>query len=105
VQHRLACSRAPCAWQGAELTCFTWERVASASGADQPERRCARRRIFERGLALCGTDFLAHALWDKALNFELAAGAPLRAAALYTRVLGVPLRDLDRYWNRRAAAG
>ena len=57
-------------------------------------------RIFERGLAACGGDYLAHALWDKALQFELAAGQPLRAAAAYARVLALPLRDLDRYWNR-----
>lgn len=67
--------------------------------------RCLRCRIFERGLAACGGDYLAHALWDKALQFELAAGQPLRAAAAYSRVLTLPLRDLDRYWNRWGVVG
>ncbi|KAK9840998.1 hypothetical protein WJX81_004975 [Elliptochloris bilobata] len=75
-----------------------WNHYAAcraAAGASQEEVR----GIFERGLAACGGDYLAHALWDKALQFELAAGQPLRAAAAYTRVLALPLRDLDRYWN------
>ena len=80
----------------------TNEIVCTVKGACGSPWTLGASRIFERGLAQCGGDYLAHALWDKALQFELAAGQPLRAAAAYTRVLALPLRDTDRYWNRRA---
>lgn len=60
----------------------------------------ACHRIFERALAYCGSDYVAHSLWDKYINFEEEQGATLHVAALYTRALGHPLRELPRYWSR-----
>ena len=49
-----------------------------------------------------GTDYLAHGLWDKYLAYELAQGDTLRVASVYQQVLGSPIRELDRYFNRCA---
>ncbi len=53
--------------------------------------------IFERAAAYVGTDYLAHGLWDKYLAYEGEQGNKLHVASLYSRVLGLPVRDLDRY--------
>lgn len=59
------------------------------------------RGLFERGLAYVGMDWLAHPLWDKYLDFEANSGngTPAHVAALYSRVLQMPLRELDKYWT------
>ena len=55
------------------------------------------RSIFERAAAYVGTDWHAHALWDKYIGFEAGLSNHAAVAALYTRLLALPLRDLDRY--------
>jgi pre-mRNA-processing factor 39 len=61
------------------------------------------RRIYERGVAYVGTDYNAHGLWDKYLGYEGYAGSSEHVAALYTRLLACPIKELDRYYHRCAA--
>ena len=60
------------------------------------------RGLFERGLAYVGTDWLSHPLWDAYVDFEQnsGCGSPRHVAEVYTRVLQVPSRELDRYWTK-----
>ncbi|WIA42897.1 hypothetical protein OEZ86_008812 [Tetradesmus obliquus] len=57
----------------------------------------AVRSVLERGLAYVGPDWLSSSLWDKALELEGSAGSPASVAALYARVLGCPIKELDKY--------
>ena len=57
-------------------------------------------RLFERGLAYVGTDYLAHILWDKYIKFEMAQQAFSNVTAVYLRALSCPLKELDRYISR-----
>ena len=57
-------------------------------------------RLFERGLAYVGTDYLAHILWDKYIKFEMAQHAFSNVTAVYLRALSCPLKELDRYFSR-----
>ncbi|GMH37035.1 hypothetical protein BSKO_04908 [Bryopsis sp. KO-2023] len=57
------------------------------------------RRLFEQGLAYVGTDYLSHALWDKYLNFEASQENVLNQSQLYTRILGYPIKELNRYYQ------
>ena len=56
------------------------------------------QRLFERGLAYVGTDWLSHPLWDMYIAFEKEHGTPANVVDLYTRVIQVPLRELKKYW-------
>lgn len=58
------------------------------------------RSIYERAVAYCGSDYIAHTLWDKYLAFEEEVSTPSAVAALYTRILNLPLRELPRYLSR-----
>ena len=62
-------------------------------------------RLYEQGLAYVGSDYLAHGLWDKYVQYETSLGELPRVVALYMRTLAVPLRELelDRYFSRLAA--
>jgi pre-mRNA-processing factor 39 len=53
--------------------------------------------VLERGLAYVCPDWLSNTLWDKAIDFEGAHGSPASVAALYARVLGCPIKELDKY--------
>lgn len=68
---------------------------------DQRQDGESVRGLFERGLAYVGTDWLAHPLWDKYIDFEALSGygTPAHVAQLYTRVLQVPLKQLPKYWT------
>ncbi|XP_024366580.1 pre-mRNA-processing factor 39-1 isoform X4 [Physcomitrium patens] len=57
----------------------------------------AIRGLFERGISFVGTDYLSHLLWDKYLEFEHMRSEWSRVAQIYTRILQVPLQQLDRY--------
>ncbi|XP_024363891.1 pre-mRNA-processing factor 39-1 isoform X2 [Physcomitrium patens] len=57
----------------------------------------AIRGLFERGVSFVGTDYLSHLLWDKYLEFEHARSEWSRVAQIYTRILQIPLQQLDRY--------
>ena len=58
---------------------------------------------FERAVAAVGTDYLAHPVWDKYLAFEEEQAALMAnrsyLIALYSRVLTIPQRDLDKYYQ------
>ncbi|KAJ4851330.1 hypothetical protein Tsubulata_005696 [Turnera subulata] len=58
------------------------------------------RRLFERGLAYVGTDYLSFPLWDKYIEYEEMHGEWGRVAMIYTRILEIPNRRLDDYFNR-----
>ncbi|GMH25917.1 hypothetical protein Nepgr_027760 [Nepenthes gracilis] len=57
------------------------------------------RRLFERGLAYVGTDYLSHPLWDKYIEYEYTQQEWGRLAMIYTRILENPNQQLDRYYN------
>lgn len=57
-------------------------------------------RLFERGVAYVGTDYLSHLLWDKYVEFELGRSEWSRVAQIYTQILQIPLQQLDRYLAR-----
>ncbi|KAF5840473.1 hypothetical protein DUNSADRAFT_16564 [Dunaliella salina] len=55
------------------------------------------RSVYERGVGVCSSDYLAHSLWDKYIHYEEEQGAGVAVTALYSRVLQCPLRELPRY--------
>lgn len=57
-------------------------------------------RLFERGLAYVGTDYLSFTLWDKYIEYEYMQQEWGRLAMIYTRILEYPNQQLDRYFNR-----
>ncbi|XP_023004937.1 pre-mRNA-processing factor 39 isoform X1 [Cucurbita maxima] len=57
------------------------------------------RRLFERGLAYVGTDYLSFPLWDKYIEYEYTQQEWGRLAMIYTRILENPNQQLDRYFN------
>ncbi|KAF8388287.1 hypothetical protein HHK36_026953 [Tetracentron sinense] len=57
------------------------------------------RRLFERGLAYVGTDYLSYPLWDKYIEYEYAQQNWCHLAMIYTRILENPIQQLDHYFN------
>ncbi|CAM6096792.1 unnamed protein product [Calypogeia fissa] len=57
------------------------------------------RRLFERGIIYVGSDYLSHLLWDKYIDFEYSQQEWSKLAQIYTRILQIPLHQLDRYYN------
>ncbi|XP_058094873.1 pre-mRNA-processing factor 39-1-like isoform X3 [Magnolia sinica] len=57
------------------------------------------RRLFERGLAYVGTDYLSYPLWDKYIEYEYSQQEWGHLAMIYTRILENPIQQLDRYFN------
>ncbi|XP_022728461.1 pre-mRNA-processing factor 39-like isoform X1 [Durio zibethinus] len=57
------------------------------------------RRLFERGLAYVGTDYLSFPLWDKYIEYEYMHQEWSRLAVIYTRILENPSQQLERYFN------
>ncbi|KAJ6790836.1 pre-mRNA-processing factor 39 isoform X1 [Iris pallida] len=57
------------------------------------------RRLFERGLAYVGTDYLSYSLWDEYIRYEGAHQAWSHLAIIYTRILENPIRQLDHYFH------
>ncbi|XP_020248702.1 pre-mRNA-processing factor 39 isoform X2 [Asparagus officinalis] len=56
-------------------------------------------RLFERGLAFVGSDYLSYPLWDEYIRYEEAHQAWVHLAMIYTRILENPIQQLDRYFN------
>ncbi|KAG0613938.1 hypothetical protein M758_6G139200 [Ceratodon purpureus] len=54
--------------------------------------------LFERGVSCVGTDYLSHQLWDKYIEFETSRSEWSAVAQIYSRVLQIPLNQLDRYF-------
>lgn len=69
-------------------------------GLRKDSSQCMLLRVFEQGLAYVGTDYLAHALWDKYISFELSQSATAKVAQLYERIFACPIRELDRFYSR-----
>ncbi|KAG0462969.1 hypothetical protein HPP92_021445 [Vanilla planifolia] len=57
------------------------------------------RRLFERGLAYVGSDYLSFPLWDEYIRYEESLQAWGNLAMIYTRILENPIQQLDRYYN------
>ncbi|CAA7390579.1 unnamed protein product [Spirodela intermedia] len=57
------------------------------------------RRLFERGLAYVGTDYLSSPLWDEYIKYEYSQQAWSHVAMIYTRIFENPIQHLDRYFN------
>ncbi|PSR89773.1 Pre-mRNA-processing factor like, partial [Actinidia chinensis var. chinensis] len=70
--------------------------VFSISMSADPE---TIRRLFERGLACVGTDYLSFLLWDKYIEYEYMQQEWSRLAMIYTQILENPNQQLDRYFN------
>ncbi|XP_057483814.1 pre-mRNA-processing factor 39-1-like isoform X3 [Actinidia eriantha] len=70
--------------------------VFSISMSGDPE---TIRRLFERGLAFVGTDYLSFLLWDKYIEYEYMQQEWSRLAMIYTQILENPNQQLDRYFN------
>eukprot|EP00262_Sarcandra_glabra_P008153 TRINITY_DN213_c0_g1_i7.p1 TRINITY_DN213_c0_g1~~TRINITY_DN213_c0_g1_i7.p1 ORF type:complete len:441 (+),score=89.28 TRINITY_DN213_c0_g1_i7:149-1324(+) len=57
------------------------------------------RRLFERGLAYVGTDYLSSSLWDKYIEYEYSQQEWSHLAMIYTRILENPIQQLERYFT------
>ncbi|XP_044491954.1 pre-mRNA-processing factor 39-like isoform X3 [Mangifera indica] len=57
------------------------------------------RRLFERGLAYVGTDYLSFPLWEKYIEYEYIQQEWSRVAMIYTRMLENPNQQLDRHFS------
>ncbi|KAM5563320.1 pre-mRNA-processing factor 39 [Rosa sericea] len=57
------------------------------------------RRLFERGLAYVGTDYLSFPLWDRYIDYEFMQQAWGQLVVIYSRILENPNQQLDRYLN------
>jgi pre-mRNA-processing factor 39 len=58
------------------------------------------QRLFERGAACVGLDFLAHPFWDKYLEFEDRLESHDRIFAILSRVVKIPMHQYARYFER-----
>jgi pre-mRNA-processing factor 39 len=59
-----------------------------------------RARLFERGAACVGLDFLAHPFWDKYIEFEERMDSHDRIFAILGRVIGIPMHQYARYFEK-----
>lgn len=97
---------------GANSCCEVYERavVAVAYSVDIWVHYCTftanklddidrARRLYERAASFIGEDYLSHLLWDKYLDFELTKQEWHNAAAIYAKILQIPLQQLDRYYT------
>ncbi|XP_031375680.1 pre-mRNA-processing factor 39-like [Punica granatum] len=57
------------------------------------------RRLFERGLAYVGTDYLSYSLWDEYIEFEYKHQEWSRLAMIYTRIFENPILYFDKYYS------
>lgn len=58
------------------------------------------RRLFERGAAAVGLDFLSHIFWDKYIEFEERMEQPERIFALLSRIVHIPMHQYARYFEK-----
>ncbi len=57
-------------------------------------------RLFERGAACVGLDFLAHPFWDKYIEFEERMEASDRIFAILGRIIHIPMHQYARYFEK-----
>jgi pre-mRNA-processing factor 39 len=60
----------------------------------------AQFRLFERGAASVGLDFMAHPFWDKYIELEERLEQPERIFAILDRVIHIPMHQYARYFER-----
>jgi hypothetical protein len=59
------------------------------------------RSLYERAVAACGTDpRTQNHIWDNYIKFETSQSDFSRVAAIYRRVLSIPMVSLDDIWSR-----
>jgi pre-mRNA-processing factor 39 len=68
--------------------------------AEQSEDLEEIRSLFERALSIVSIDFASHPLWDKYIEFEMSQEEYKRVAAIYVRILKIPLEQINSYWER-----
>ncbi|THY75998.1 hypothetical protein D6C87_04047 [Aureobasidium pullulans] len=59
-----------------------------------------KTRLFERGAACVGLDFLAHPFWDKYIEFEERAEAHDKVFDILTRIINIPMHQYARYFEK-----
>ncbi|XP_052211283.1 pre-mRNA-processing factor 39-1 isoform X2 [Diospyros lotus] len=84
--------------QGVTYSVDMWLHYCVFSISTYPDPETIRR-LFERGLAYVGTDYLSYPLWDKYIEYEYMQQEWSRLAMIYTRILENPIQQLDRYFN------
>jgi pre-mRNA-processing factor 39 len=57
-------------------------------------------RLFERGAACVGLDFLAHPFWDKYVEFEERMDAHDRIFVILGRIIHIPMHQYARYFEK-----
>ena len=57
-------------------------------------------RLFERGAACVGLDFLAHIFWDKYIEFEESRDAHDRVLSLLERIIRIPLHQYAKFFDK-----
>lgn len=57
-------------------------------------------RLFERGAACVGLDFLSHPFWDKYLEFEERVEGVDKIFSILSRVIKIPMHQYARYFER-----
>lgn len=57
-------------------------------------------RLFERGAAHVGLDFLAHPFWDKYLEYEERQEAEAHILAILRRIISIPMHQYARYYEK-----
>eukprot|EP01028_Stygiella_incarcerata_P002323 TRINITY_DN1433_c0_g1_i1.p1 TRINITY_DN1433_c0_g1~~TRINITY_DN1433_c0_g1_i1.p1 ORF type:complete len:508 (-),score=128.53 TRINITY_DN1433_c0_g1_i1:214-1737(-) len=68
--------------------------------AEKSEDLDAIRKVFERGVEAVGTDYRAHELWDKYIEFEKSQDEKVNALKVLSRVVQTPIAELDRFWEQ-----
>lgn len=60
--------------------------------------------LFEAAIDRVGTDYNCEALWNKYIEFETSTaqneGNFSRVLQIYLRILGIPLKNLEEFYNR-----
>ncbi|KAI5244161.1 hypothetical protein E4T42_07203 [Aureobasidium subglaciale] len=84
--------------------CLVWfSPFPSAYPLPAPRTRHASTnepRLFERGAACVGLDFLAHPFWDKYIEFEERLEAQDKVFDILGRIINIPMHQYARYFEK-----
>jgi pre-mRNA-processing factor 39 len=84
-------------------TCLVWFPPSPSAPYSLPHMRHAsanRPRLFERGAACVGLDFLAHPFWDKYIEFEERLEAQDNVFDILGRIINIPMHQYARYFEK-----
>ena len=56
-------------------------------------------RLFERGAANVGLDFLSHLFWDKFVEFEKSMQDYVRVMKILDRIIRIPIHQYARFFE------